>query len=218
MPQNSLKNGALLVENGGDGHTELPKSLFGEVKNDGCYFNHVEVETHRPEITGSGEPDVIRQNPLELEIRKPTLSTPDGTLQEIESNKIPAVLPFEINDPSWKICAADDEENPSDRSVAAATAGLKNDTDRNIDFETTPKALKSSENLFTNGVLHHSGIISVSACAPTKDQGARALGPDGCTFWRKPLIDQIFITDVTSNYVTVTVKECFTDKGFFRDR
>ncbi len=41
---------------------------------------------------------------------------------------------------------------------------------------------------------------------------------DVCTCWRKPLIDQIFITDVTSNLVTVTVRECFTDKGFFRKR
>ena len=39
-----------------------------------------------------------------------------------------------------------------------------------------------------------------------------------CTCWRKPLIDQIFITDVTSNLVTVTVRECYTDKGFFRKR
>lgn len=36
--------------------------------------------------------------------------------------------------------------------------------------------------------------------------------------WRKPLIDQIFITDVTTNFVTVTVKECLTDEGFFRQR
>ena len=41
---------------------------------------------------------------------------------------------------------------------------------------------------------------------------------DSCKPWRKPLIDQIFITDVTSNFVTVTVKECLTDKGFFRQR
>ena len=39
-----------------------------------------------------------------------------------------------------------------------------------------------------------------------------------CTCWRKPLLDQIFITDVTSNLVTVTVRECYTDEGFFRKR
>lgn len=40
----------------------------------------------------------------------------------------------------------------------------------------------------------------------------------GLTYWHKPLIDQIFITDVTTNFVTVTVKECLTDKGFFKER
>ena len=39
-----------------------------------------------------------------------------------------------------------------------------------------------------------------------------------CTCWRRPLLDQIFITDVTSNLVTVTVRECYTDQGFFRKR
>lgn len=42
--------------------------------------------------------------------------------------------------------------------------------------------------------------------------------PEDCTCWRRPLLDQIFITDVTSNLVTVTVRESYTDKGFFRKR
>uniref|UniRef100_A0A6B0VEQ1 Putative chromodomain of polycomb and chromobox family protein n=1 Tax=Ixodes ricinus TaxID=34613 RepID=A0A6B0VEQ1_IXORI len=39
-------------------------------------------------------------------------------------------------------------------------------------------------------------------------------------FWQKqsPVVDQIFITDVTANLVTVTVRECRTQAGFFRDR
>ena len=41
---------------------------------------------------------------------------------------------------------------------------------------------------------------------------------EDCTCWRRPLLDQIFITDVTSNLVTVTVRECYTDEGFFRKR
>lgn len=36
-----------------------------------------------------------------------------------------------------------------------------------------------------------------------------------CSCWRKPLIDQITVTEVTVGAVTVTIKECFTDKGFF---
>ncbi|XP_077489798.1 uncharacterized protein LOC144100809 [Amblyomma americanum] len=44
-----------------------------------------------------------------------------------------------------------------------------------------------------------------------------AIIPD---FWQKqsPVVDQVLITDVTANLVTVTVRECRTQAGFFRDR
>lgn len=54
------------------------------------------------------------------------------------------------------------------------------------------------------------------ACLPSENEHSTKSTP--IESWRKPLIDQIFITDVTSNFVTVTVKECLTDKGFFRQR
>lgn len=39
-------------------------------------------------------------------------------------------------------------------------------------------------------------------------------------YWmaRSPVADQIFITDVTVNLQTVTIRECRTEKGFFRPR
>lgn len=42
----------------------------------------------------------------------------------------------------------------------------------------------------------------------------------GAAFWmaRSPVADQIFITDVTVNLQTVTIRECRTEKGFFRSR
>lgn len=58
-------------------------------------------------------------------------------------------------------------------------------------------------------------LVSAMTVACSDD---RHLPPESYKSWRKPLIDQIFITDVTSNFVTVTVKECLTDKGFFRQR
>lgn len=40
------------------------------------------------------------------------------------------------------------------------------------------------------------------------------------TYWlaRSPVADQIFITDVTVNLQTVTIRECRTEKGFFKTR
>lgn len=42
----------------------------------------------------------------------------------------------------------------------------------------------------------------------------------GASYWmsRSPVADQIFITDVTVNLQTVTIRECRTEKGFFRSR
>lgn len=42
-------------------------------------------------------------------------------------------------------------------------------------------------------------------------------GPD---YWRSknPVADEVFITDVTVNLSTVTIRECKTQKGFFRQR
>ncbi|XP_054270010.1 polycomb group protein Pc isoform X2 [Macrosteles quadrilineatus] len=42
----------------------------------------------------------------------------------------------------------------------------------------------------------------------------------GPEYWRQrnPLADEIFITDITVNLDTVTIRECKTEKGFFRER
>ena len=42
----------------------------------------------------------------------------------------------------------------------------------------------------------------------------------GSEYWhaRNPVADQVFITDVTVNLMTVTIRECKTEKGFFRNR
>jgi len=39
-----------------------------------------------------------------------------------------------------------------------------------------------------------------------------------CSCWRKPLIDQVAITQVTSDQLTVTFRESATDQGFFCNR
>lgn len=42
----------------------------------------------------------------------------------------------------------------------------------------------------------------------------------GSEYWlaRNPVADQVFITDVTVNLKTVTIRECKTEKGFFKER
>ncbi|EEC16696.1 nucleolin, putative, partial [Ixodes scapularis] len=70
-----------------------------------------------------------------------------------------------------------------------------------------------------HGVAHTANAppANVPTKAPEVPSAPLAAIPD---FWQKqsPVVDQIFITDVTANLVTVTVRECRTQAGFFRDR
>lgn len=57
----------------------------------------------------------------------------------------------------------------------------------------------------------------------SSDREPETSATDTRTFWRppeeaRPILDQVFITDVTANRVTVTVRESHTDTGFFRKR
>lgn len=55
---------------------------------------------------------------------------------------------------------------------------------------------------------HASDDLSAVLTSPSSD------------YWlaRNPVADQVFITDVTVNLKTVTIRECKTEKGFFKDR
>ncbi|EDO48308.1 predicted protein [Nematostella vectensis] len=81
-------------------------------------------------------------------------------------------------------------------------------------FKVTKSPEPAQKNGTTTGVFESARIPSAGESATT------ILPPEtrDFRFWHKPLIDQIVITDVTANFVTVTVKECCTDKGFFRER
>lgn len=81
-------------------------------------------------------------------------------------------------------------------------------------FDTACKSIPQQNKGRKNGETLVSEMTVTSTCGSDD----RHMPHDSSKSWRKPLIDQIFITDVTSNFVTVTVKECLTDKGFFRQR
>ena len=77
---------------------------------------------------------------------------------------------------------------------------------------TAPKKRKVSVNGDTEGMN-----------GGTTTEGAEEKEGELRAFWRppsdsKPLLDTVFITDVTSNMLTITVRESTTDKGFFKAR
>ena len=80
--------------------------------------------------------------------------------------------------------------------------------------ETTGGSLSDQENVNLNG--HGTGRKQP---APATSSDHHLLTPS-LDYWHRknPLVDQIFITDVTVNMMTVTIRECKTVSGFFRHR
>jgi hypothetical protein len=76
--------------------------------------------------------------------------------------------------------------------------------------------LSDQENVNLNG---HGPNGRKLTSAPPSTADHHLLTPS-LDYWHRknPLVDQIFITDVTVNMMTVTIRECKTVSGFFRHR
>uniref|UniRef100_A0A0A9WSR0 Chromo domain-containing protein n=1 Tax=Lygus hesperus TaxID=30085 RepID=A0A0A9WSR0_LYGHE len=91
---------------------------------------------------------------------------------------------------------------------ASAAQGPPIPVDKKPPVPVTPvnTEVKPEKKKVTNG--HTSSLVTHILTNP---------GPD---YWRtkNPLADDIVITDVTVNLCTVTIRECKTEKGFFKER
>ncbi|KAF6204143.1 hypothetical protein GE061_002483 [Apolygus lucorum] len=91
---------------------------------------------------------------------------------------------------------------------ASAAQGPPVPVDKKPPVAVTPvkTEVKPEKKKVTNG--HTSSLVTHILTNP---------GPD---YWRtkNPLADDIVITDVTVNLCTVTIRECKTEKGFFKER
>lgn len=90
------------------------------------------------------------------------------------------------------------------------TNNLNNNMSQGVDSTTNPR--------LTNGT----SAPSMNATAPTTPLHQRPMRKSSPPpeLWRKQarVAEQILITDVTSNNMTITVRECRTHQGFFKER
>lgn len=126
------------------------------------------------------------------------------------------------------------DRRPAGNSDTRTVTNFPVGTGNNSDQENRHSEIRLPESSTDKGVLRRTSkhtssptlksrpdckpLAAVTAFSANKPQeGALAPAP---RFWHSqhPLVDQIFITDVTANLVTVTVRECCTSQGFFRDR
>ncbi|PSN36017.1 hypothetical protein C0J52_12132 [Blattella germanica] len=101
---------------------------------------------------------------------------------------------------------------------------------RTSEGETASAFVSASDTSLMNGHLNpyvhqnsDNNIIDVGNVEVDKPPPTlipEVLTSPGSEYWhsRNPVADQVFITDVTVNLKTVTIRECKTEKGFFRNR
>jgi hypothetical protein len=87
-----------------------------------------------------------------------------------------------------------------------------------VNATASPQLGQTPKIVNTNG-CHTPAINSTSALIASHQKTMRRSSPPP-ELWKRQnkLVDQILITDVTSNNTTITVRECKTVKGFFREK
>ncbi|XP_072299477.1 chromobox protein homolog 8a [Eucyclogobius newberryi] len=73
---------------------------------------------------------------------------------------------------------------------------------------------------FVNRMSHHPLKHRPAIIPALSDPDDHTPPADFCTLWTPPLnrVEAVTVTDVTMNFLTVTIRESSTDKGFFKDK
>lgn len=134
-----------------------------------------------------------------------------------------------LEQPTKKRHLSDQKQEKSNGAVAVDTNGHKSPspTDsytNNNRLSTVVNGHHSHNNnnnhTNNNNNNNNNNTSSVKQTEITKTDMYIPLSSPGTDYWhaRNPVADQVFITDVTVNLKTVTIRECKTEKGFFRER
>jgi len=119
------------------------------------------------------------------------------------------------------------EEPQKQASSTVTDVNGSTETDRTGETSAANSSTSVGEGSLVNGHLNaysHNNNMNTGNVDEV-DKPASTLIPQLLTspssdYWhaRNPVADQVFITDVTVNLKTVTIRECKTEKGFFRNR
>ncbi|CAH2003320.1 unnamed protein product [Acanthoscelides obtectus] len=191
----------------------------------GAGSQHQEAESHAKKTDRSISPPT-KMSKLSLPPVAPPTCTSSTTAPSIPSASPPAVLtagapaaPRTSSLGDKQRCASVDATLPhavtrepaSPRRTAASEGeeGVKK-------VLTGDKDVRPDDVKPVNGHHHHYDNNNEHHQVPSPP----VLASPGSEYWlaRNPVADQVFITDVTVNLKTVTIRECKTEKGFFKER
>lgn len=133
-------------------------------------------------------------------------------------------------DTALAVSASSHTEEAEKQASCTVTTGEVNgstETDRTGETSAANSSTSVGEGSLVNGHLNaysnnnnmNTGNVD-EVDKPAATLIPQLLSSPSSDYWhaRNPVADQVFITDVTVNLKTVTIRECKTEKGFFRNR
>ncbi|XP_062132238.1 polycomb group protein Pc [Drosophila sulfurigaster albostrigata] len=147
-------------------------------------------------------------------------TSPDGPAAKPQQTPQPTDSTTLPNKTELQSTEAETSESSSAAAAAATTAPAfaeeEDDESSSVASAAAPAATAPpSEN---NNIPKLSGALALSQKQPLTPLSPRALPP---RFWlpaKCNISNRVVITDVTVNLETVTIRECKTERGFFRER
>lgn len=102
---------------------------------------------------------------------------------------------------------------------ANVSSHLTNHINNNNNHDTMSQEVDSTSNSRLNNGTSTPSMNAITPSTPLHQRPMRKSSPPP-ELWRKQarVAEQILITDVTSNNTTITVRECRTHQGFFKER
>ncbi|KAJ9591107.1 hypothetical protein L9F63_002328 [Diploptera punctata] len=209
---------SLLQDESGGRSTVSPPPLSGRLSKS-------PASSPPPALT----PTSPRSNSTDKRITAPALSPVSSHAPQEQGTAIAATAPtLSRTEDSHKQKRSQQESSPSGDINGNAHAM---EVSQPGESTTTNKSVASNDtnlmNGHTNSYIHQNSNTSNISTDNLEDIDKppptlipQVLTSPGSEYWhsRNPVADQVFITDVTVNLKTVTIRECKTEKGFFRNR
>lgn len=187
----------------------------------------------RPTVDTGKEPHVtlsISLSPNGEAVARPGLDWRERStrsLSQDEQSAQVALLSFQRGTPKYSPGSPTSRSGSPTRPAPdeSAQPPSRRSTDGGSHQSNGSGSLSDQENVNLNG--HHNGLTPAGRNNNKQQQQQTSsnghsmdLVTPGLDYWHRknPLVDQIFITDVTVNLMTVTIRECKTASGFFRSR
>ncbi|KAL0272680.1 UNVERIFIED_CONTAM: hypothetical protein PYX00_005555 [Menopon gallinae] len=211
LSKESGKIGVTITTSPG-GSTSPPLSKLAKVKDSAVNVSIEQRNSSEKSHNSTAEKSNQLKSPVAKQNDKVHVRRPSSTKTEKESDgKTPPVKtevkrhslspsPVNVKSPVSTFKVSSPPPAPTPGAPRAEVEHKKAITDVN---NRTAKA----DDKINNNVDDESGVTHV-------------MTHHGGDYWRarNPVADEIFITDVTVNLKTVTIRECKTEKGFFKER